>query len=95
MLLFKKLPISSIQINSLSNKLFINQTIINSQFNLITRSIQKIDRSKFPILDEKDLEETFINGSGPGGQNVNKRLNCVFLKHLPTSKFCKINNHND
>lgn len=48
-----------------------------------------IDRSKVPVLDEKDLEESFINGSGPGGQNVNKRINCVFLRHKPTNLFVK------
>lgn len=48
-----------------------------------------IDRSKVPVLDEKDLEESFINGSGPGGQNVNKRINCVFLKHTPSGLFVK------
>lgn len=33
---------------------------------------------------EADLEERFIRGSGPGGQNVNKVSTCVYLKHLPT-----------
>jgi len=33
---------------------------------------------------EKDLVETFVRSSGPGGQNVNKVSSCVVLKHLPT-----------
>ena len=33
---------------------------------------------------EKDLKETFIRSSGPGGQNVNKVSTCVVLHHLPT-----------
>ena len=33
---------------------------------------------------EKDLEESFISSSGPGGQNVNKVASCVLLKHIPT-----------
>eukprot|EP00795_Rhopilema_esculentum_P001485 gene1485-15919_t len=40
-------------------------------------------------LNEKDLEETFIKGSGPGGQAVNKSSNCVQLKHLPTGIIVK------
>lgn len=44
----------------------------------------KIDRSKIPVLNETDLEEQFVNGSGPGGQKLNKTHNCVVLKHKPT-----------
>ena len=39
-----------------------------------------------PKIHEKDLEEQFVSGSGPGGQNVNKSTNCVVLKHKPTGK---------
>lgn len=66
---------------------FINQI----QFSQIVRSVKyRLDRSKFPILEEKDLYESFIKGSGPGGQNVNKRSNCVFLQHRPTKLFVKV-----
>ncbi|MCA9403320.1 MAG: peptide chain release factor-like protein [Candidatus Omnitrophica bacterium] len=34
---------------------------------------------------EKDLNETFIHSSGPGGQNVNKVATCVVLVHTPTA----------
>ena len=35
-------------------------------------------------LNEKDLLEKFVRGSGPGGQAVNKTNNCVQLTHIPT-----------
>ncbi|CAJ0846392.1 14239_t:CDS:2, partial [Entrophospora sp. SA101] len=31
-----------------------------------------------------DLIESFIKGSGNGGQKINKTSNCVNLKHAPT-----------
>lgn len=36
------------------------------------------------VLDEEDIEESFIRGSGPGGQKINKTASCVMLKHVPT-----------
>jgi len=35
-------------------------------------------------VKEKDLQETFLRSSGPGGQKVNKTSSCVQLVHLPT-----------
>ncbi len=35
-------------------------------------------------IREEDLDETFILGSGSGGQKVNKTNSCVSLKHLPS-----------
>ncbi|KAK0098856.1 hypothetical protein PV326_001422 [Microctonus aethiopoides] len=43
-----------------------------------------LNYSLVPKLDEKDLEEKFIKGSGPGGQATNKTNNAVSLKHKPT-----------
>jgi ribosome-associated protein len=37
----------------------------------ITRTLQ---------IDERDLEENFVTGSGPGGQNVNKVASAVLLR---------------
>ncbi|KAH9923946.1 RF-1 domain-containing protein, partial [Epithele typhae] len=37
-----------------------------------------------PELKEADLEESFVRGSGPGGQSVNKTENNVQLLHKPT-----------
>lgn len=40
---------------------------------------------KHPLtLDEKDLAEKFIRGSGPGGQAINKLSTNVQLTHIPT-----------
>lgn len=35
-------------------------------------------------IEEKDLIEKFILGSGRGGQNLQKTSSCVYLKHIPT-----------
>ncbi|XP_024081605.1 probable peptide chain release factor C12orf65, mitochondrial [Cimex lectularius] len=43
-----------------------------------------VDKSLVPVLNEDELEERFVRGSGPGGSNVNKNSNCVVLKHVPT-----------
>lgn len=64
---------------------------------LLTRSVtsaflnsckqkSSIDYSKFPKLNEQEVEEQFISGHGPGGSCVNKSMNCVLLKHVPTGK---------
>jgi len=37
-----------------------------------------------PELKEDDLEESFVRGSGPGGQSINKTENNVQLLHIPT-----------
>lgn len=41
-------------------------------------------------LNEDDMEENFIKGSGPGGQKVNKSSNCVQLIHKPTGIIIKV-----
>jgi protein subunit release factor B len=35
-------------------------------------------------IREADLDETFIRGSGAGGQKVNKTSSCVVLRHRPS-----------
>ncbi|KAL1993805.1 hypothetical protein VTN49DRAFT_2474 [Thermomyces lanuginosus] len=37
-----------------------------------------------PKIDEKDVEVSYIKGSGPGGQKINKTNSAVQLKHKPT-----------
>lgn len=54
---------------------------------------KKIDYSRVPVLNEQDLEEQMVRGSGPGGQAVNKTNNCVVLKHIPTGIIVKCHLH--
>lgn len=35
-------------------------------------------------IEEEDIVEKFVLGSGRGGQKVNKTSSCVYLKHIPT-----------
>lgn len=35
-------------------------------------------------ITDETLIEKFIQGSGSGGQKVNKTASCVYLKHIPT-----------
>ncbi|KAI5357996.1 Putative peptide chain release factor class I [Septoria linicola] len=36
------------------------------------------------VVPEKDMIESFLKGTGPGGQKINKTSSAVQLKHLPT-----------
>ena len=42
------------------------------------------------ILNEKDIEETFVRSGGAGGQKVNKTSTCVHLRHIPTGLAVKV-----
>ncbi|KAJ4302247.1 hypothetical protein N0V88_002384 [Collariella sp. IMI 366227] len=44
-------------------------------------------RPKHP--PESDIEESFLKGSGPGGQKINKTSSAVQLKHIPTGVVVK------
>ena len=48
-----------------------------------------VERMKALGVLERDLEETFVRGSGKGGQKVNKTNNCVCLVHRPTGLVIK------
>ena len=48
-------------------------------------TIQRIQsRMTIAELADADIEESFVRGSGSGGQKINKTSSCVQLKHLPT-----------
>lgn len=36
------------------------------------------------VIPETDITESFLKGTGPGGQKINKTSSAVQLKHLPT-----------
>ncbi|CAK3803007.1 related to polypeptide chain release factors [Lecanosticta acicola] len=36
------------------------------------------------VIPESDITESFLKGTGPGGQKINKTSSAVQLKHLPT-----------
>ena len=40
-------------------------------------------------IQEEDLIEKFIRGSGKGGQKINKTASCVYLKHKPSGEEIK------
>ncbi|KAM9810907.1 mitochondrial translation release factor in rescue [Neosynchiropus ocellatus] len=52
-------------------------------------SAGKKNSIELPPLNEGDLEEQFVRGSGPGGQATNKTSNCVVLKHIPSGVVVK------
>ncbi|KXT14435.1 hypothetical protein AC579_8377 [Pseudocercospora musae] len=53
-----------------------------------TFSVQQVLQEKpLPprmVIPETDIEESFLKGTGPGGQKINKTSSAVQLKHLPT-----------
>lgn len=59
----------------------------------IRTKFKNVDYSRFPTLNEDDLEEQFVRGSGPGGQAVNKTSNCCVLRHKPTNILVKCHIH--
>lgn len=56
---------------------------------ILTALKHTIDYSKVPKINESDLTEHFVRGSGPGGSAVNKNSNCVVLTHIPTGTVIK------
>ncbi|XP_059607674.1 mitochondrial translation release factor in rescue [Phlebotomus argentipes] len=52
-----------------------------------------IDYSRVPRILDEDVEVSFVRGSGPGGQAVNKTSNCCVLRHKPTGIVVKCHIH--
>lgn len=71
-------------ISLLSMRFLHRQTYTNSYLGSWRRWKTTVDFSLVPKIQEVDLEEKFVRGSGPGGSAVNKNSNCVVLTHTPT-----------
>ncbi len=54
---------------------------------MLSKEKQAALQARMLSLDirEDDLIEKFIQGSGSGGQKINKTSSCVYLKHIPTA----------
>ncbi len=50
----------------------------------ITVSVIKFEQEKLIDIDQNDVEETFMRGSGKGGQHRNKTSTACRLTHKPT-----------
>ena len=50
----------------------------------MTVSLLEKNQTNSYNLDKKDVRVIFSKGSGPGGQNKNKVVTCVELRHEPT-----------
>lgn len=46
-------------------------------------------------VDPADIEESFVLGSGSGGQKINKTASCVLLKHGPTGIEVRCQRHRE
>ncbi len=68
--------------------------IDNNNFPIIL-SQKVLDKAKELEISPEDIEEEFVRGSGAGGQKVNKTSSTVFLKHLPTNIFVKVQKHRE
>ena len=61
------------------------ESVINRNQETGDNSSDKISQpSAIPELNEDEIEEKFVKGSGAGGQKVNKTSNRVILVHTPT-----------
>jgi protein subunit release factor B len=54
---------------------------------MLSKEKQAALQARMLSLDirEEDLIEKFIQGSGSGGQKINKTSSCVYLKHIPSA----------
>lgn len=60
--------------------------VLPANFRLFSTNVLLQEKALPPrpkILDQ-EIEESFLKGSGPGGQKINKTNSAVQIKHLPT-----------
>ncbi|OWZ01591.1 hypothetical protein PHMEG_00026989 [Phytophthora megakarya] len=71
-------------VSTVSQRSVIPQSVLQyGPFRLLSSSDGPKQRTEVQ-LKESDLTESFVKGSGKGGQKINKVRNCVLLTHLPT-----------
>jgi hypothetical protein len=58
--------------------------ISNAMRKAVDNKIPSHTKRDLPKVEEDDLTETFVRGTGPGGQKINKTSNRVVLVHNPT-----------
>lgn len=46
-------------------------------------------------IKAEDIEESFVLGSGKGGQKINKTASCVLLRHTPTGTEVRCQKHRE
>jgi len=52
---------------------------------LSQEKIKQLERRMKALgINDEDLEERFIRGSGKGGQKINNTASCVYLQHVPS-----------
>jgi len=54
------------------------------------KEAELLRRMEACAIQEADLQESFIRGSGSGGQKVNKTASCVQLLHRPSGLEVKV-----
>ena len=60
-----------------------NSYVISRSFAALPRLLEKALPPRRKI-DETKITESFLKGTGPGGQKINKTSSAVQLKHLPS-----------
>lgn len=57
--------------------------VLQRSFSVCTALLEKPMPPRM-VIPEADIQESFLKGTGPGGQKINKTSSAVQLKHLPT-----------
>ena len=60
-------------------------------FRSFHQALQRFEKPLPPrrTIDENEITESFLKGTGPGGQKINKTSSAVQLKHLPSGMVVK------
>jgi len=54
-----------------------------------------IEKARVLCIHPDDITESYVAGSGKGGQKINKTSSCVMLKHLPSGIMVKCQKHRE